>query len=304
MVTEDESIWINEVAGRLRLIQADAATAAPDKRREFLHEEIARNLKTVVAGNRKRYLEALLRRFPVGGDLVKAAGTPAPAAPVAAAQPRTDTPEEIIERFFDVVSKLPEPARAELSKRLAEAGFNWVDRNELVLEVSNELRQKLGLPEGQQPRLARVVELAVLLVDMLARLDQTALNALRELSQRSKLLRRPEDFRTATARFLTSDDQSLDPYVRAVSSLLGSMLAALLTAGRDFGRQYHERLSPDVIMEVVKSDREYSSVVVGKSKEHCCWEKYKLLAEDFATPDLIDRRIKDCMAAVVEKPGR
>jgi hypothetical protein len=82
------------------------------------------------------------------------------------------------------------------------------------------------------------------------------------------------------------------------------MIAALMTSGREFGRQYLERLSPSAIHEVVMADGEYSSMVVGKSKQHCCWEKYKLLVEDFGTPDLIDRRIKDCMTAIIEKPVR
>src|SRR5205823_4293899 len=153
--------------------------------------------------------------------------------------------------------------------RLAEAGLTLVDRSALVVEVGNELRQKLGLPEGQEPLLGRVVELAGLLVDLVARLDQAALNSMRELSQRSKLLRRPEDFRSAAVRFLITDGDSIEPYLRAISSLLGSMIAALMTGGREFGRQYLERLAPSAIQDVVMSDGEYSSVVVGKSKEHC-----------------------------------
>ncbi len=303
-LTEDESIWINEVAGRLRLIQADTAEAAPEKRREFLQEEIARNLKSIPAANRKRYLEALLWRFPVAGELARASTAPAVAAPAPPPTPKLESPEETIERFFDIVTKLSEPKRAELSKRLADAGLTTVVRSASPAELSNELRQRLGIPEGKEAQAARVFELTVMLVDMVARLDQAALNALRDVSQRSKLLRRPEDFRTATARYLVAESESIDPYVRAISSLLGGMIAALLTAGRDFGRQYLERLSPSAIQDVVISDGEYSSVVVGKSKQHCCWEKYKVLVEDFATPDLIDRRLKDCVAAVIEKPVR
>jgi hypothetical protein len=44
--------------------------------------------------------------------------------------------------------------------------------------------------------------------------------------------------------------------------------------------------------------------VFGPSKKERCWEKYTDLSNDFATPDLIDRRIKECMAAFVEKTAR
>ena len=301
-LTQAESLWIAEVAGRLRLIQADTAESAAEKRREFLQEEIARNLKAVPAVNRKRYLEALLTRFPIGGEIGRSAA--APAAPTPAPEPKPMTAEETIERFFDIVSKAPSDKRAELSKRIADAGLAPAARNEPVAELPKDLRQKLGLPEGKDPNLNRILELAVALVEVTARLDQAGLNAMRELSQKSKLLRRPEDFRTAAARYLTGEGESLEPYIRAISSLLGSMIAALMTSGREFGRQYLERLSPSAIHEVVMADGEYSSMVVGKSKQHCCWEKYKLLVEDFGTPDLIDRRIKDCMTAIIEKPVR
>jgi hypothetical protein len=300
-LTQDESLWIAEVAGRLRLIQADTTEAPAEKRREFLQEEITRNLKAIPAANRKRYLQALLSRFPIGGETGRTAPVPA-AAP--APEPKPQTPEETIERFFDVISNLPQDKRAELSKRIAEAGFAPVARDEPVAQVANDLRQKLGLPQGKDPSLARVVELTVALVELVARLDQAGLNAMRELSQKSKLLRRPEDFRTAAGRYLSGESESLEPYLRAISSLLGSMIAALMTSGREFGRQYLERLSPSAIHEVVMADGEYSSMVVGKSKQHCCWEKYRLLVDDFGTPDLIDRRIKDCMTAIIEKPVR
>lgn len=301
-LTQDESLWIGDVAGRLRLIQADTAEAPAEKRREFLQEEITRNLKNVPASNRKRYLQALLARFPIGGEI----GRPAPIATTAPPpEPKPLTPEETIDRFFEVISRLAPDKRAELTKRIVEAGLAPAAvRSEPAAQIPNELRQRLGLSEGKEASLTRVIELASALVEMVARLDQAGLNAMRELSQKSKLLRRPEDFRTATARYLSGESESLEPYLRAIASLLGSMIAALMTGGREFGRQYLERLSPSSIHEVVVADGEYSSMVVGKSKQHCCWEKYKLLVEDFGTPDLIDRRIKDCMTAIIEKPVR
>jgi bifunctional DNA-binding transcriptional regulator/antitoxin component of YhaV-PrlF toxin-antitoxin module len=302
MMTQDESLWIGEVAGRLRLIQADTAEAPAEKRREFLQEEITRHLKPVPAANRRRYLQALLARFPIGGEIGRAAPVAQAAPPP---EPKPLSPEEKIEQFFDLVSKLAPERRAEVSKRLVEAGLAPAAvRSEPIAQIPNELRQRLGLSEGKEASLTRVIELAAALVEIVARLDQAGLNAMRELSQKSKLLRRPEDFRTATARYLAGESESLEPYLRAIASLLGSMIAALMTGGREFGRQYLERLSPTAIHEVVVADGEYSSMVVGKSKQHCCWEKYKLLVDDFGTPDLIDRRIKDCMTAIIEKPVR
>jgi len=307
-LTEQETDWVNTLAGRLRLIQADAASKSNEERCGYLQEELVRNLKSVPPSNQRRFLQALLARFPVGGQipsLSAAAPVQVPtAAPAAPPSPRAQTPEEIIERFFDLVAQLPENKRAEVSRRVFNAGLASVDL-ESPVDVPDEWRQKLGLQPDQRPRLRELSELAVLLADTFARLDQTALTVMRELSPRSKLLRRPEDFRAATARFVCGGGDSLEPYLRAVSGLLGGMLTAILSAGKDFARQHWDLLSPSNINQTVEEDGEYSKMVVGKSKQHCCWEKYRLLFEEnFTTADLIDRRIKDCMKEIVERPAR
>jgi len=298
VLTDSDNIWINQVANRLRLIQSDAASATPEARRELLNEEVARNLKDVPAANRKPYLEALLVRFPVGGQIAK----PSPAvAPVAATPvPVDETPEAMLERFLTAMAKLPEEKHAEVAKRLEDAGLVRVDRNALILEVSDQLRQKLALPADQQPRLTRLVELAGFVVDALCDLDRNALKTMRELSPRCALLTRSEDFRASAARFLVGQSESLETQWQPIRALLGGLLAAIQGGGRDFGRQYVERLSPSAIEDVVvaEGDSFYSSLV--RNRKERCWDKYKDLAGDFATADLVDRRIKECLAQFVE----
>jgi len=285
------------MANRLRLIQSDAASAAPKARRDLLHEEVSRSLKDIPAASRKGYLEALLARFPVAGQLAKSA----PAAlPVATPVPVDETAERVLERFLAAAAKLSEEKRAELAKRLSEAGLTWVDRSALVLEISDELRPKLGLQADQQPRLTRVVELAVFLVEALCRVDENALKAMRELAPRSPLLKRPEDFRRTAARFLTSENESLEPQWRTIRGLLGALLAAMLGGGKDFGKDYVERLSPAAIEDVVVSEGG-GGLLFGPNKKERCWDKYKDLVGDYATSDLINHRIRDCLAAFVEK---
>ena len=84
-LNDQETSRVAELSHRLRLIQADAASATPKERHEFLGEEIARGLKDLPAADRRRYLEALLARFPVAGQTIKT-GAPAP-APAAAPPP-------------------------------------------------------------------------------------------------------------------------------------------------------------------------------------------------------------------------
>ena len=298
VLNEQESGWINEAAQRLRLIQAEAAVSAPEQRREFLREEITRTLEKVPVTNRKRYLEALLARFPVREETTRLSATPQAAPAPAAPQP----PEELLEAFLARATGLGDERRTALAKRLSEAGFVWVDRAALELEVADEFRRALGLPAEKQPRLTRMVQLTLLLVDLCYRLDHTALKTLGELAPRSPLLSRPQDFREAVASFLTATSDSVEPQIRAISGLVGGLLAALLGAGRDYGRQYVERFSPGAIEDVIKGEGKGSWWVPGRPTEkELCWDKYKDLAKDFATAELIDRRIKDCVATFVEK---
>jgi hypothetical protein len=297
-LTEQESSWVNELAGRLRLIQADAASSSPDQRREYLQEEIARQLKGVPPAERKHRLEGLMARFPVAGKI----GMALPAAPAPAAAPNKspETPEQILQRFIAAASALPEAQRTDLSKKLYEAGFTWVDQEALVMEVSDELRQKLNLQPNQQPRLSHVVQLVLYLVDVFDRLDQTALSVMREMAPKSQVLKRQPGFRNSAVRFLTGEQEGeqIEAHVRAVSALLGALLAATLSGGREFGKRFIERLSPNSIEDVIVGE---GGKLWGPNKKERCWDRYKDLAGDYATPDLIDRRVKDGFAAVVER---
>src|SRR5437763_14101640 len=97
VLTAQESDWIDDLARRLRQLQADAAGKPPEERSGYLQEELARNLGSVPPANKRRFLEALLARFPVRGQVPTAASVAAPVAAVAP-QPtpvkKAETPEE------------------------------------------------------------------------------------------------------------------------------------------------------------------------------------------------------------------
>lgn len=297
-LTEQESTWVAELAGRLRLIQADTASSAPEKRREYLHEEIVRGLKGVPPADRKQRLEGLLTQFPVAGKI----GAPVPAAaPAPASRPAPETPEQLLERLISETSSLSEAQRSALSKKLYDAGFAWVDHDALVMEVSDELRQKLGLQQNQQPRLARVVQLALALTDVLDHLDQTALAAIQEIAPKGQHGKRRQSFRTAAVRFLTAEDgEPIEPYLKVVSALLIALIKASARGGKEFGKRFSEGLSPTGIEDVIEGEGKRG--ILGPSKMERCWDRYKLLYDrDYKTADLVERRIKEAFAAFIEK---
>lgn len=292
---------VSECMGRLRLIQADSARLPAAQRREFLSEEVERSLKEVSPASRKPYVQALLQRFPVGGVVatatVPAQASPAPAPPPPP-PPKPLSAEELLERLLDAVKQVPEAKRAEFSQRLQQAGLVWVDRDALVIEVTEEFRQRIGLKPEAEVRLSRVVQLAATLTDLLARLDKTALNTLRELSPRSPLLRRPQDFRAAVSQFLISEEETLEPQ-KPAAELLGALLAAILGGGRDFGQDYVRRMSPDAIKQIVHDEGKSPGFLETWAKLY--WDKYQVLAEDYATADKVDHRIKDCFGGFVDR---
>lgn len=297
-------LLLEECAGRLRAIQADTGDASPEQRQEFFSEEIRRVLKEVPPGGRKQFLRDLLARFPIGGQVVevRSVSTAAPSAP-APPPPKPETVDDLFAKYLQAASKAPEQQRQAMAKLLAEAGLGWVDPSVLVLEVSQEDCQKLGLPPGQQPRLKALVNLAVMLMEVFQKLDERAIATMRELSPKHALLKRPRDFRTAASQYLVNDAEPLEPQVRVIAGLLGTLLAAMLGCGREFGRQFVEKFAPSAIEDVVAG--EGGGSFFGPNRKERCWDKYVDLARDYATADLVDRRLRENMAAFVEKkvPG-
>ncbi len=297
-LTDQESVWVDELAGRLRLIQADAAGAPPAQRREFLQDEMARSFKNVPPPNRKRYLEALVARFPVAGQKLSA---PVPVAAVPAPPP-AETVEQLLERLIQAVASLTPKQRAQFAQRLSEAGLRGPAEPQPAFELSPQVCRALGLAPEQRPAVDRLVQLGTVLAEAFQRMDQAALGTMRELAPKSSLLKRPQDFRTAVAQFLSGQAESVEPPVRAACGLMGALLAAMLGGSKDFGRKFVNRLSPSSIEEVVIGEGGGSAIPgFGKSKKEKCWDKYVLLAKEMETPDLVDKHIRDCQATFVEK---
>jgi len=289
VLTEDELSLVNDCAARLRIIQGGAAAIDAEKRSEYLSEEVVRSFKSLTPARRRGCMEALLGRFPVAGQLAKSVSQ---AATVQAA-PVPFTPEQLIERLVAVAADLPEAQRSEFAKRLSDVGLSWLDQDALVVEVSKELQTRFGLPADRQPKLDRVVKLASLVVHSLYELDRTALIALKDLYPRSAYLTRSGDFKQATGKYLVGDLEEIEPQLRITSVLLGGMLAALLGGGRDFGRQFIEKYSQSAIEEVVFTEGKKGWG--GPTTKERCWDKYCSLSKDIATPELVDRWLKDCL---------
>jgi hypothetical protein len=299
-LTDDELDKVNQCAGRLRLMQSDSATLSPERRREYLHDEISQSFKDASPANRKRLLEALLARYPAGGRMP---ADTAPAAPVASPP---ETPQALLERFLKASAELPQEQKAELVKKLSEAGYVAAESKAVAgVEITDLMRQRLGLQPGRDPNMQRLMEVTALLLQTLHDLDRAAMLTLKELQPRAALLNRQKGFWGAPSQYMAGDIQEIEPFFRSVSALLGGMLAAMLGGGRDFGRQFVEKYSPAGIEQVVEGEGGGSLIPgMGKSRAERCWEKYKTLSKDIATPDLVDKWVRDCLGKFVDARTR
>jgi hypothetical protein len=239
----------------------------------------------------------LLVRFPVAGQIL---GNHSPGAPATASPPvPAESLDQAFERFLAAVPGFSAERRAAIAGKLAEAGLLPAARSSGSAELSEETQRALGLPGGTPPSVERLGQLAAVLLDGVSRLDQTALKTLEVLSPRSSLLKRNESIRRSAQRYLVGELETLETPSRDVSALVGALLAATLGGGRVFGQQYIERFSPSAIEDVVTA--EGGGGMFGRSKKERCWDRYVDLARDFATSDLVDRKIKESLAAVVQR---
>jgi hypothetical protein len=297
VLSEQEMGQVNDLASRLRRIQMDAATAPPDKRRGLLQEELGRSLKGVAPASRQGHLKVLLARFPVAGQVLQ---TAAP-APAAAPPPPPLTLDELLERFLAAATGSPDAKRAEISNRLSKAGFGSAERAGTALEVGAELREKFGLTAGQQPKSQRIVELAALLTDLCAKLDQATFNTWNALSKNNPSARRHQDLRTTVARRLSEDGEEIEPRLQAISALVGALQVAMLKGGKEFERYYTERFAPQAINDVVEGE---GGGGLFKNKKERCWDKYCERAKDFAAPGVIEKHLNDSFVKQVENVVR
>jgi hypothetical protein len=289
----EKSTWAESLAARLRLVQADAAGLTAEKRREFLSEEISRKLKELPKPSHKRHLEALLAQFPVGGQVCYSVAVPIAPAPVTV-EPAPETFEQVFERFLGMVRNLPEAEKIEAAKRLAAEGIMQPARGEVTPETLEKLQKGLGLGGEQEIVAARLAEVAAVLAEAVCKVDQAALASLKQISPRSPVLR-AESLRKTLAQFVVADSPAGPPATRVFEMLLGAMLAALQEGGKEYARRYLERMSPEMIWDVVKGEAK-----MWENKKEIAWNRFKELAEDYATPEQINKQIREAMGAFIE----
>jgi len=274
----DEAVWAAGVGTRLRMLQASFADDDAAARRDYLAEEIERNVREIPASRRKAHLEALAERFPewgvVSGAEAEEVVEPEP-APAAGPSPAT-----LASQLVEMAATLSEAEREDITNQLLSVGLAARVSSGATTqesdEVPPELQKKLGLDASQALDRKRAIRLVAVLIDLVVTMDQVAWNVWKNLAPNSRVRRDPGptgDLRKLAGPFITGDSEVSTAQVTQLldktRQLIAGLLAAVGATGEAFARQYLTRFSPRSIKEAADAEPGF---FIGPEQK--CWRKY------------------------------
>lgn len=279
----DEAVWAAGVGTRLRMLQASFADDDATARREYLAEEIERNIREIPASRRKAHLEALSERFPEWGDASAEPDADSGPEPEPAAGPSAAT---LAAQLVEMASALSEAEREDITNQLLSVGLAARVSSSAPAQESDEvpveLQKKLALDPNQSLDRKRAIRLVAVLIDLVVTMDQVAWNVWKNLAPNSRVRRDPGptgDLRKLAGPFITGDPEVSTAQVTQLldktRQLIAGLLAAVGATGETFARQYLTRFSPRSIKEAADAEPGF---FIGPEQK--CWRKYTELFND------------------------
>jgi hypothetical protein len=304
----EDSAWAAGMAARLRLVQVSCADAPLGQRRQFLRDTLTQAVNVLPAARRNNCLAALAERFPAWGTAVT------PLAPPAAL-----TPEEMVTRLATLAPQLSGETRAAFASQLQLAGL--LPKSGVSVpsagEEGNDLQAAFSL--SQPPCAERTVSLLKMLVDLVQKLDEVACKTLKTLPP-------PPDAKTPQARALDAEDlrqgikdflvaengaapgsvqqalpRLLEKHCRGMVALMASPvgIAGVPSAGSEFATWFLKNFSPQYIEDDARSENASLPFMMGGLQKRC-WGKYAERFGELATPQRVDKQIKEAVAKTAE----
>jgi len=286
----EESLWASGLAARLRLVQANFADQPGATRQGYLIDEIERALKDVNPSKRKLHLDALAERFP-------AWEATAP-APVVTVEGTPESPEELLARFIDTVSKLSGEEKSRFKRKLADAGLLEVQTSGGSVDLPEDVRKKLGLTAGQPISSERATKLLGGLIEVTLALDQLAWALWKQMAPKS-VIRKEGDFAKLIGPYLAGDAEVATPQVAGplekTRKLIASLLGAVGRAGSTYAKRHVGRFSPEVIKDLAQMEKK-----MWENIEPVAWRKYEQLAREHASEPALESEVQDAIVKAAE----
>jgi len=277
------------------MLQTSFANDPPDTRRDFLLEEIERSLKGVVESRWAEYLGALTDRFPGPERMETGLYDSAPAP----SQPAKKTAQELAEELLDRVNELPKEIKVELADR-----FRPFDPQTLAgrsLNLSPELRGKLGLTPDQPLDDERLNKLFTALLEMVVVLDNLTWNLWKTIAPKSVVRRESSDgLRRTVGRYLAGDREvatlQITQMLEKTRQLLAGLLSAIGPAGETYARHHMETFAPEKIRAAVEA----ASPGFLTNVEQKSWRRYLTLAGELSGL-AVEKQIVDAIVTYTEE---
>jgi len=287
----EEGLWADNLAARLRSLQASFADDPAATRVNFLAEEVERALRDVPPSKRDACLDALSERFPAWQA---AAAAPAESQP----PPAPETPEELFERFLRCASQLSPEARTEFGRRLHQAGFGVALPANPLAELSLDLQKKLGLSPNQNLDPARAVKMLAGLLELVLALDQLAWTLWRQIARQPKF-QKESDFAKLAGPYLSGDpevgSQLVAQPVERTRKLIAALLGAVGRVGSAYAKKHNSRFAPEIIEDFARLEKTWKETL-----ESVCWRKYRELHKEHASEAAIENELQEALAKAAE----
>lgn len=297
-----------ETANRLRLIQVDFADKSSQIRADYFSEEIERALKMILPEEREEFLRRLLERFPIG--------TFAP-QPIIQQEQKDESISVIdetklkdanflIQCLLEVIPALPVDQKESITRRLQKIGLGSHVPETYPEESIEKLMNELQLGDQPDFNADRLMELVVLLVNFVYKLEPLGWNTWRRLSPRSRV-RQSGELKKTIGQFLSNDSnvsqERVNNELKELMQLIAAVITAISRVGSQFAQHHLAKFSPSEISALVKM--EHKSVLV--SHEVKCWRKYLELADKLNEESIeaeITKAIVNYVESLVKRMGR
>lgn len=292
-------------ANQLRMVQISFADEPAEKRRNYMLEAVEQAASKVLPEQRPAFLEALAGHFPLlESSLPAAAETESP-------EPRAEeSPEELIERFLELVQLMEGEQREAVMAKLqkeglvpsAESGGARLDSSTEGLSLPEPaekalqyLMRRLGVDKLD---LTRTLKLMVLLVDQAGGSDTLTWNTWRVVAPESAY-RRPCDLRKEMAKYVSGEREvtgvEMKKNFEALRRLMAALIAGVGQVGNQFARSHLARFSP----EAIETHVEMEGGGLLSTREVKYWARFVELSREL-DPNHIEHAIKQAMASYTE----
>ncbi len=304
----DRARKVAALAARLRLVQGELSGESADLRKDQLRDELDRALGGVPPGERGGVARELLEQFPVWSD----GSGPGPAAPEgpsaeAAVAAALRDPARVVSALAAAWGSMPPGAQKAALDALRAGGVipgseagpaASVGGAGLDDTAARDLRAKLGLGAAEGISASRVGELAVMLVEYSASLDQLVWNIWSKRIAPNSRVRKAAPLQRVMARFAAGDPDAtrlgVSQELAMSRQLAASLTASIAQAGRQFARVHLMKFNPSAIEAAAKPERKPLEAF-GVT----CWRKYNELASS-VTEETIEAELLGVVKEYVE----